>query len=504
MTPKSVLFIRPGTNEQTRENSSTIFIAPRDPGFELGLSYLVAVLKKEIPDVREDYVDFQIEREDQAEDILASLINENGTTHVGITCYSHHYLSAMKLAKLIKTINPAIVNIAGGFHPTIRPNDFITPDSNFDYIVRGEGEVPIINIIKNQLPTRKHPIIIRGRARRELSSLPSVDLGLFMKYQKLIDFSDLPVFFSRGCTHDCSFCMARDETKDLKLYRALDHDGILAQLDAIEQYHPKRITIMDPIFGVNPTWFRDVVGLLGRRNRNYDVRLEMHLDLLDENKLAMLVGNGIDLTVGFETASRDMLTIMNKTRDPSRYLAKTILTIKSYNRSGRALMLNLLFGHPGETLSTLKDTFQFLADSSSKMDGISLKFSLFRLYPGTDVFNNSANYSAKFGSRFFFKNWWYQDLDYSIVPSLIDPSFSLDLIHEITSLREMFDDLIKKIGNDNGNIDLTQKLILYRYLSKINRTYGQFKERASDLRSLFINEQESSKNEKIKGEPSLA
>ena len=95
--------------------------------------------------------------------------------------------------------------IAGGPHTSVAPDTI--PDY-VDYVVQGEGEVAILDIIEN-VPKER---IIRKERIKNLDSLPFQPWDLFteMPYDLSCPWLDIqPIFTmntSRGCPFQCSFC----------------------------------------------------------------------------------------------------------------------------------------------------------------------------------------------------------------------------------------------------------------------------------------------------------
>ena len=67
---------------------------------------------------------------------------------IGIQIYTGTFLSAQNVAKIVKDINPDIKIIVGGTHPTLDPVGTINVGL-YDYVVRGEGEYPVLEIVNN-------------------------------------------------------------------------------------------------------------------------------------------------------------------------------------------------------------------------------------------------------------------------------------------------------------------------------------------------------------------
>lgn len=483
MLPKSILFVYPPLTAETTRGLESNLLDQSTIKPEISLLYLESYLRKKIPGVEIDYLDFRIEDWNRAEGILSNLLNNGRFGYVGITCYSCHFLPAIAIARIIKRINEGIVTIVGGFHPTTRPQDFCFQGSPIDYIVRGEGEVPLSRLVLEGRGAVSSPRVVEAVPIERLEEIPPFSLGLVEKYKNKLDLSDLPVYFSRGCTFDCSFCISRDGTCGLKRYRVLPPYKALEQLELLEPLEPERITIQDSIFGVGQGWFDEVLALVQKRHPPYKVKVEAHVDILNDSKLQALVNSKVDLTVGFESASPQQLVLMNKTMDPTRYVQRMRRIIDTLFRSGRELVMNVLIGFPGETRGTIDDTFAFLDEASSKLDSALLKFSLFRLYPGTPVFHDAKFFEALLGSVFYLKDWWFHDVDHSLFPSIVDPSRHLDLISEISYVRDKINSFYKELIGRGGVSPIAYKLAFTRHLSRVNRSYDNLKERIESLRN---------------------
>ena len=68
--------------------------------------------------------------------------------------YSSDIHSLHKIARLIKDINPNIIVVAGGIHPSIYPREVLLESCEesgpaIDYVIRGEGEIRFADFITN-------------------------------------------------------------------------------------------------------------------------------------------------------------------------------------------------------------------------------------------------------------------------------------------------------------------------------------------------------------------
>lgn len=171
-----------------------------------------------------------------------NLLLDKNVDAVGFTLYYCNAEPTKYMVKELKRLKPEIKIIVGG--PETQ-NGYWVPEPEYDYIVTGEGEQIILQVlehIENRQELEK-PLHIKQTEgeRLDLDSLPRPDYSHFPPY-----FYDMPngVNFelSRGCTAKCVFC---SETHYWK-YR-----GRLASrvIDEITDLYNNR--------GVNVYWFLD-------------------------------------------------------------------------------------------------------------------------------------------------------------------------------------------------------------------------------------------------------
>ncbi len=150
-------------------------------------------------------------------------LRESGAEYVASTAFTATIGDAVRTLELAKRVNPHVVTILGGVHPTFMFEELLTSSPAVDYIVIGEGEVTLAQLL-TVLETGGAPADVPGLAFRregELFRSPkrplmeSID-DLPMAWE-LLEWGDYSYFVipgsrlgaissSRGCGHDCSFC----------------------------------------------------------------------------------------------------------------------------------------------------------------------------------------------------------------------------------------------------------------------------------------------------------
>ena len=153
---------------------------------------------------------------------LKKRILEFKPSFIGITFTTPLYTEARILSRFIKANFPEITIIAGGVHPTIYPEE-VLKNMDIDFVVVGEGEVTLTEIIEQKKPLskinglvyKKNNKIIKNKSRdyiKNLDDLPFPAWHLFdiQKYQNpRITARKNPVGTietSRGCVYRCTYC----------------------------------------------------------------------------------------------------------------------------------------------------------------------------------------------------------------------------------------------------------------------------------------------------------
>jgi radical SAM superfamily enzyme YgiQ (UPF0313 family) len=174
------------------------------------------ILAASLPEHEVKILDMRIDSD------LESLLPRFGPQVVGVTGYTPNVPQMLDVCKQTKELDSAIVTVVGGYHATLCPEDFDTPD--VDVIVVGEGErtLPeLVGAIEDGgdlgevagLVFRKNDEQIATRSRellRNLDESPAPARHLTEEYRDHYFFqfwsSPAPLETARGCPHRCKFC----------------------------------------------------------------------------------------------------------------------------------------------------------------------------------------------------------------------------------------------------------------------------------------------------------
>jgi radical SAM superfamily enzyme YgiQ (UPF0313 family) len=188
---------------------------------------------------------------------------------VAISCYSSYdYLKVMALAAWLRPYAANAWFVVGGYHPSARPQDFQIERSPFDYVVVGEGEQALVDLVgmRHAMLTPDARVIVGG-ATDPRSTIP-YPFELLERYRPVLAraVNRFELYLSRGCPYGCSFCMER--SKRTVAWRALAVDEALEQIERLERcfgLSGKTLRISDALFGMNRTWRREFLERLARQ-----------------------------------------------------------------------------------------------------------------------------------------------------------------------------------------------------------------------------------------------
>ncbi|MGQ4873034.1 MAG: B12-binding domain-containing radical SAM protein [Promethearchaeia archaeon] len=330
--------------------------------------------------------------------------------YVAISCYSSfQYLQTEIIAKIIKEEFPNLKIMAGGYHPTAVPEDFLNKNSPYDYIIIGEGEKAVEMILKTQKNSQKgSPRIIKSKEILDINNLPFPDYEMYLERYPLYDKYKFNFYASRGCPHQCSFCASNYR------FRTLTFENFKVQFkrfaELAENYCKKsyKFNFADQAFDKIPITEK-ILDFIRKEeyHKKFTFFCHCRLEKLSENNqlLNKFIKNNFIIGFGFESASKKILKEMHKTKDPALYIKKAIKLLQYYENNGNLFCrFNIICGFPGETNETFLETVRFLKQYAMH-DGVQVSPSLFMNYPNSYVYKYMSYYEKKFGSKFV-KEWW--------------------------------------------------------------------------------------------------
>ena len=181
-------------------------------------------------------------------------------------------------AKEIKKHYPSTIIIGGGNHATMAPEDLL--NNNFDYVVRGEGELTFLELL-NALDNKKDCAQVNGIAFlqngqirqtppreiiQDLDSLPVIHPDGFddVRINNFAGIKYLNIETSRGCPYNCSFCTTSIMWGHQYRYKSAER--VLLEFKLAKEHHVNFIWLVDDDTALNEERLREMCSLLIKEN----------------------------------------------------------------------------------------------------------------------------------------------------------------------------------------------------------------------------------------------
>ncbi len=298
----------------------------------------------------------------------------------------------------IKQAFPNVPLVMGGVYASTLPEKAI--ESGADYIVRGEGEIPFVELLNKKDPADIHGLIFRkggtiidnGQADpvHDLNQQPFpardlLPMGQYLNHspRNQKGLRSVSITTSRGCPFKCRFCSIHPVC-GFK-WRPRTPDNVIAEIkECMEKYNVNHIEFEDDNLTFNIERaieiFEKMMSLPKRIT--WSAHNGVRIDRLNLKLLELFRKLGcIRLNLAIESGNEKMLEIMEKNLS----LRKVEEVVKICGKLGIHTSGFLLVGYPGETEESYKETINYFR----KLRRIGLsQISPFIVnpYPGTQLY----------------------------------------------------------------------------------------------------------------------
>ena len=338
---------------------------------------------------------------------IVEKINPNSKC-IGISViFTHEWPAVVKLVSLIKEKFQNMPIILGGEHISAMP-EFSLMTSNADYIVMGEGEETIIELIKaikNEETFQKiegigyrinNQVVINNRRNRQLSidkiSYPDWDSFNVKGYHEnrfvggmYSDNLTIPILATRGCPYQCTYCSAPNMWLPLWIPR----DPILV-VDEIEYYVKK--------FGAGNFPFQDLTAIIKRDwiKKFCEELIKRELNITWQLPTGTR-SEAIDSEIAFLIKKSGMTSMAyapeSGSEETRKYIKKKMKTDRLFDSIDAAAQADLnvavflVIGFPHDLPKHLEENKNFV-ERLAKHGVTDLSVGFYMALPGTELFHS--------------------------------------------------------------------------------------------------------------------
>lgn len=368
-------------------------------GFPIGLGYVASYLQ--VYGYQVSFYD-ALQHHANIEQTLRA-VHAYDAKYIGLGFFTVNSKVAVTLAHRIKERWPDKIIIAGGPHASQDWENMLTSYPWFDFIIRGEGEIPTLKLIQALENGRDYlgiPGLTFLRNGRIVTSLPVFEKNLDQfpfPARELVPFNtyvnrstvlpyQVELMSSRGCTHACIFC------SNQKRFRARSVRNVFAEMDYILQMWPivKSFAFLDDDFSGDKRRLLEFCQTYIEYGwaRKYRWSCSCRVDEMDEQTIRAMAKAGCSkILFGLEAADEDLLRTLRKKIN----LAQVEASVKLSRKLGIPTILFVMLGNPGETRETIRKSFHFIR----RLPCEAVSAGILQVYPGT-VLSNMLSYKPNF------------------------------------------------------------------------------------------------------------
>lgn len=336
----------------------------------------------------------------QSIDHIVSDLYKSNLNIIGFSTYIWNITETLKIAQMLKIVNPDLKIILGGPEVSFDGENLLTENSFLDFIVYGEGEETFKELIEHLIQENEDYAEIKGLIyfddNKIIKNAPRPlikDLNTIPSPYRMLgnEFENKIVYFesSRGCPFGCKFCLS----STIQGVRYFGIDRVKKELNSLIDGKVKQVKFVDRTFNANKGYAMEIMNfIIDKSPDNINFHFEVTAHLLDREMMDFLSGvkEGLfQFEIGVQSTNPNTIEAVGRTTDFDK-LRKISKEIKSYKNIHQHL--DLIAGLPYEGYDSFKRSFNDVYEI--KPEKIQLGF--LKLLKGSDLRNDQEKYGYKY------------------------------------------------------------------------------------------------------------
>ncbi len=387
----------------------------------MGIMYLAAVVQKEMPHVDVKIHDLRVQKKPHHPDILRKEIKSYAPDAAGISTLTVEAQNMHEIAGIVKSAIPDIPVVVGGPHASSFTEDILS-DKNVDIVVKGEGELTFLELLRAQqnngdlrnvqgIAFRENGSIVQTMPRpsiEDLDALPYpawdlLDLEAYTHFKGAGAWGGrryISVFTSRACPYKCNYCHVNFGKK----FYARSPENVVEELEILnKKYGFMEFEFLDDIFNLDRPRVMDICNLIVERGLKIRMMFPNGLrsDILTEDLLTKMKEAGTCyISIAIESASKRIQKLIQK----NLLIDKAKKTIEICDKLGIYTHGYFMLGFPTETRKEMQATIDFAAQSPL----VSASFFCVTPFKGTSLWDKYHHIVERYAQPFqnfdYFRN----------------------------------------------------------------------------------------------------
>jgi anaerobic magnesium-protoporphyrin IX monomethyl ester cyclase len=304
-------------------------------------------------------------------DKIRDRIKESKPDFIGISSFTCTVPDCIRVTEITKSVDPGIVTIMGGVHPSFMYEEIFSLTDSVDFIVRGEGEVTLPELLTS---------ITGGEDLSRVKGIAYRDGGRIVVTEKrpllhnfdnqpmawdLLDWTDYSYYIipgsrlgavctSRGCEQECTFCSQQKYWN--RKWRGRTPEDVAREMELLAtRYGVNVVLFTDDYPSPDRQRWEKILDLLIERELGVKILMETRAkdiirdrDILDKYKKAGI----IHIYVGTEATEQESLDYIKKDLN----IEESILALNLLRETGIITETSMILGFPDETPESIRKT----------------------------------------------------------------------------------------------------------------------------------------------------
>ena len=336
-------------------------------------------------------------------DNLDNILKEVYSSQIQIyafSCYIWNIDMVLKLCSSLKKLNPQSIIILGGPEVSFDAEELMPEHYSIDYIIRGEGEETLSELLQLLNSEVKNPSAIQGLTYRANGSIISssnrpllhcLDIIPF-PYEGLEQLANKIIYYetSRGCPFNCQYCLS----STLHGVRYFSMERIKQEIKLFVDKGVKQVKLVDRTFNCNKQHSLEIIKYIMLLNGKTNFHFEIGADLLDDEMITILSKAPKDMfqfEIGVQSTNQTALEEVSR----AMKLDKVKQNVSALQQARNShLHLDLIAGLPYEGFNSFGNSFDEVHQLLPDM----LQLGFLKLLKGSGIRDRAKEYGIEYNS----------------------------------------------------------------------------------------------------------